>query len=881
MNSWELRQKFLLYFNACGHDVVPSASLIPAGDPTLLFTNAGMVPFKDVFLGVEKTDRKRAVSIQKCVRAGGKHNDLDRVGFTRRHHTFFEMMGNFSFGDYFKREAIEFAWKFLTREIGLSPDVLWVTVYKEDDEAERLWREVTGISQHRIVRLGEKDNVWQMGETGPCGPCSEILVDQGAGFSCGSPDCKVGCDCDRYLEIWNLVFMQYDRNSAGDLMPLPRPSIDTGMGLERLCAVVQGKDSNFETDLFMPLIRSVEGYARLPYGNGAGDLDYAYRVVADHLRSSVFLLHEGIAPSNEGRGHVLRRIIRRAILFGRELGLPYPVLPALAEQVALMMSRPYPELGTSLPRIQESLRMEEGRFHQTLESGLPILQEMIRTLEKKQEKVFPGEMLFLLHDTHGFPLDIAEDTARMRGILLDYKGYEEKMEEQRERGRSSWTGKKEDFPLPASRLSSPVEFRGYGKVSLQGSVVLLVRGQEELKEAREGEEIMVVLDKTVFYPEGGGQTGDVGDLIGPFGYIRVTGTRKPYPGWIVLTGEVRSGKIAVGETVDQHVDENARHSAERHHTATHLLHAALRTVLGDQVRQAGSLVSPEKLRFDFTYPHPVSHENLNAVEELVNRWILQDSEVDAREMEKSKALDMGALAFFDEKYGDRVRVVQVPGTSVELCGGTHVHHTGEIGSFLIVQETGVAAGIRRIEAVAGPLAYQRAVDWRQELKELRGLLEPGASSLSEKTLSLLKENAGLQKEIQTLRSRLFAIEEKHSKKEFLEQGGHKLAVVHLQMTDTREIRARMDAIKSGIDSGAVLLIGETEEKLTFLGWTSPDLGDVFPISLWVKTFATEVGGKGGGKPSWAEGGGLKPANVPSFVQNVKSRLEEAFTARFS
>ncbi|MDA8150402.1 MAG: alanine--tRNA ligase, partial [Nitrospiraceae bacterium] len=726
----------------------------------------------------------------------------------------------------------------------------------------------------------EKDNFWQMGDTGPCGPCSEILVDQGEEFSCGSPDCKVGCDCDRYLEIWNLVFMQYDRNADGVLSPLPRPSIDTGMGLERLSAVVQGKHSNFETDLFMPLIRTIQSHSRVPYEEGQGSLDHAYRVVADHLRSSVFLLHEGIAPSNEGRGHVLRRIIRRALLFGRELGLPHPILPVLAESVARMMEKPYPEIGTSLSRVQDVLRMEEGRFHQTLESGLPLVQEMLRTLEKKQEKVFPGEMLFLLHDTHGFPLDIVEDAARMQGILLDYKGFEEKMEEQRERGRSSWTGKKEEFPLSSDRLPRAVEFHGYEKSSLQGDVVLLLNGKNEVKEVHAGEDVLVVLDKTVFYPEGGGQVGDVGDLIGPFGYIRVRGAKKPYPGWIVLTGKVVSGKVAVGETVDQHVDEEARQGAERHHTATHLLHAALRTVLGDQVRQAGSLVSPDRLRFDFTYPQPVSPENLLAVEALVNGWIFRNAAVDAREMEKSKALDMGALAFFDEKYGDRVRVVQVPGISVELCGGTHVRSTGQIGSFLILQETGVAAGIRRIEAISGPLAYQKSVAWRQELKDIRGLLEAGTTPLEEKVRFILRENAVFQKEIQSLKARLFALEEKHSRKEFLEVEGHRLVVMHFVLDDPRELRVRMDAIKAGITSGAVLLIGESVDKLAFLGWTSPDLGETFPISSWVKTLAADVGGRGGGKPSWAEGGGPKPENVANFLQSAKNRLEEAFRSRF-
>lgn len=880
MNSWELRQKFLLYFNSQGHDVVPSSSLIPAGDPTLLFTNAGMVPFKDIFLGVEKNHRSRAVSIQKCVRAGGKHNDLDRVGFTRRHHTFFEMMGNFSFGDYFKQQAIFFAWEFLTKEIGLDPNVLWITVYRDDDEAAALWQSVAGVSPDRIVRLGEKDNFWQMGDTGPCGPCSEILVDQGPQFSCGSSECRVGCDCDRYLEIWNLVFMQFNRDSAGILTPLPRPSIDTGMGLERLAAVVQGAPSNFETDLFLPLIKAVQKSSKFVYENGNGLMDHAFRVVADHLRSSVFLLHEGVVPSNEGRGHVLRRIIRRSILFGGELGLPFPFLTDLAVSVTEMMKRPYPEIQNSLPRIQEALRQEESRFHQTLESALPILKEMLYELDQKREKIFPGEMLFLLHDTHGFPLDIVEDTARSHGISLDFKGFEEKMEEQRERGRASWVGKKDDFPLKPERLSDPIEFMGYGRTSLQGTVLLLLKGKEEVSEVHEGDKVTVILSPTVFYPEGGGQVGDVGELVGPFGYIKVENTKKPYPGWIALSGSVLSGTVRIGETVDQHVDKDSRHASERHHTGTHLLHAALRQILGDHVRQAGSLVSPDRLRFDFTYPHGLSADDLASVEELINQWIILNTKVDTSEMEKSQAMELGALAFFDEKYGDRVRVVQVPGTSVELCGGTHVHHTGELGAFYILQESGIASGVRRIEAVAGPLAYYRVLGWRRELESLREVLEPGSFSLAQKVGTILKENAMYQKEVQSLKARLFSLEEKSEKKEFLEVHGHKLIISHVVSDDPKDLRSRIDIIKEGIPSGAVLLIGETPEKLVLLGWCSSDIAEVFPISIWVKSMAMEIGGKGGGKPTWAEGGGLKPLSVAEFVQSGKDRMEEAFRSAF-
>lgn len=880
MTSWELRQRFLRYFASRGHEVVPSSSLIPAGDPTLLFTNAGMVPFKDIFLGIEKTSRKRAVSIQKCVRAGGKHNDLDRVGFTRRHHTFFEMMGNFSFGDYFKKEAISFAWEFLTVELGLDKNRLWITVFRDDDEAFELWQTVSGMPPERIVRLGEKDNFWQMGETGPCGPCSEILYDQGSQFSCGSEDCRVGCDCDRYLEIWNLVFMQFNRERDQTLTPLPKPSIDTGMGLERLAAVVQGVDSNFETDLFLPLIETIQQYVRIPYEKGAGPMDYAFRVVSDHMRSSVLLLHEGLVPSNEGRGYVLRRIIRRAVQFGRELGLPAPFTSTLADRVAEMMKGPYPELESSLMRIKTVLEQEERRFHKTLEEGLPILEGMLHEVENKKEKVLPGDMLFLLHDTHGFPLDVAEDIARSRSISLDFKGFEEKMEEQRERGRASWVGKAEEFPVKPDRLSEPVLFAGYDRTGIQGALLLLIKDEKEVKEANEGDQVIAVVSPTVFYPEGGGQVGDTGNMIGPFGYMRVEGSKKPYPGWIVLFGTVRSGRIRVGETMDQHVDEISRKATERHHTATHLLHAALRHTLGDHVRQAGSLVAPDRLRFDFTYPGPLSKEDLDSVEDLVNSWIVANFPVGVLEVEKQKALDMGALAFFDEKYGETVRVVQVPGTSTELCGGTHVHRTGDLGAFYLIQESGISAGVRRIEAVAGQLAYRKSAEWRKSLDTLRDILGSGPTDVIQKATLLTKENTQNLREIQALKTRLFVLEESASDQEAIEIKGHRLVVSHAMLDDPKDLRGRLDAIKNRVPSGAILLLGESREKAVLLGWASPDVAVRFPVSNWVKIIADELGGRGGGKPTWAEGGGPKPASFPALLESVRNRAGEAFRLSF-
>ncbi len=877
MTSWEIRQRYLHFFESRGHMVTPSSSLIPAGDPSLLFTNAGMVPFKDIFLGLETPRSHRAVSIQKCIRAGGKHNDLDRVGFTRRHHTFFEMMGNFSFGDYFKADAIAFAWEFLTKELAIDPDRLWITIYKEDDEAMALWSALPGVDPGRIVRLGEKDNFWQMGDTGPCGPCSEILVDQGSSFSCGSPDCMVGCDCDRYLEIWNLVFMQFNRSKDGVLTPLPRPSIDTGMGLERISAIMAGVSSNYETDLFLPLIQTISEKAKVRYEMGNGALDYAFRVMADHLRSGVFLLHEGIVPSNEGRGYVLRRILRRAIQFSLELELSAPVLPALAGRTVEMMHQPYPELSQSLTRIQEVLSHEEDRFRNTLTEGLPVLKSFINEVLSRNETILPGEMLFRLHDTHGFPVDVCEDVARHHGIHLDFKGFEEKMEEQRERGRQSWVGKKEDFPVPSSRLQNPVPFLGYDRDQTMGEVLLLIRDGKEVTEVHEGEAVSLIVSPTVFYGEGGGQVGDRGILRGPFGQIRVDGAKKPWPGWILLVGEVTSGVIRQGETIDQHIDPFCRRQTEIHHTATHLLHAALRQVLGEHVRQAGSLVTPERLRFDFSCPHPVSASDLLEVESLVNGWVRQDEPVQASEMEKSKAQELGALAFFDEKYGEMVRVVSVSGTSTEFCGGTHAARTGQIGSFLILQESGVAAGIRRIEAVAGSVAYDRTRLWRSSLEAVER--ELGGAKMEE-TLSRLQalknERDRLSREINSLKTRLYAQEDRNREAEWLRSAGKSFLFTTVPIDDQKDLRLRMDALKADLSSGAILLLGTLPDRIVLLGWASEDVGKLFPVSDLVKTFSGLLGGRGGGKPVWAEGGGPMPENLPHLVDQMREIAKNSF-----
>ncbi|MDA8060654.1 MAG: alanine--tRNA ligase [Nitrospiraceae bacterium] len=870
MTSWEIRQKYLHFFESRGHAVTPSSSLIPAGDPTLLFTNAGMVPFKDIFLGLESPRTPRAVSIQKCIRAGGKHNDLDRVGFTRRHHTFFEMMGNFSFGDYFKSDAIAFAWEFLTRELAIDPKRLWITIFRDDDEAMALWSALPGVDPSRIVRLGEKDNFWQMGDTGPCGPCSEILVDQGPAFSCGSPDCMVGCDCDRYLEIWNLVFMQFNRSRDGVLTPLPRPSIDTGMGLERISAIMAGVASNYETDLFLPLIDSISQKAKVPYEMGNGSLDYAFRVIADHLRSGVFLLHEGIVPSNEGRGYVLRRILRRAIQFSLELELPSPVLSDLAKQTVLMMHHPYPELENSLSRIQDVLSHEEDRFSRTLSEGLPVLKGYINEVISRNENILPGEMLFKLHDTHGFPIDVCEDVARHQGVHLDFKGFEEKMEEQRERGRQSWVGKKEDFPVPASRLSVPVSFLGYERDQVMGEAILLIRDGKEVTEVHEGESVSLVLTPTVFYGEGGGQVGDRGLLRGPFGQITVSSAKKPWPGWILLVGTVTSGTVRKGELLDQQVDLFSRRQTEIHHTATHLLHAALRQVLGEHVRQAGSLVTPERLRFDFSSPHPVSKVDLEEIGALVNEWIRRDQPVNASEMEKSKAQEVGALAFFDEKYGDIVRVVSVEGTSTEFCGGTHARSTGQIGTFLILQESGVAAGIRRIEAVCGSAAYDRILYWKSSLEAFEQEMGGVKSEEALSRLATLKtERDRLQREVAALKTKLFVSEDRQRDKEWVRVNGSSFLFTDVTIDDPKDLRLRMDALKSDVTSGAVLLLGVLPERVVLLGWASEDVAKKFPVSDLVKSFSARLGGRGGGKPIWAEGGGPMPENLESLLAEMR------------
>ncbi|MBN2720473.1 MAG: alanine--tRNA ligase, partial [Proteobacteria bacterium] len=705
MKGSQIREMFLKYFEDRGHRRVPSSPLIPRNDPTLFFTNAGMVPFKDVFLGREKRDYTRAASVQKCMRVSGKHNDLENVGRTPRHHTFFEMLGNFSFGDYFKREAIRYGWEFLTVSAGLDPKSLVVTVFREDDEAFDLWQEVAGLGPEKIFRLDEKDNFWSMGETGPCGPCSEILIDRGTDTGCQGPDCGPACDCGRFLELWNLVFMQYDRDAEGNLTPLPRPSIDTGMGLERLACVLQNQDSNYHTDLLFPFVQEASRMSGVPYGGSEKD-DVSLRVIADHVRAVAFLVSDGVLPSNEGRGYVLRRIMRRAARHGKLLGMDGPFLHRICPLVGDVLGDAFPELRKNMKKVEKVVHLEEDRFLRTLDQGLARLSHLMEEAGGKGLGVLSGEEAFRLYDTYGFPLDLTEDIAGEKGLKIDLEGFNREMKDQKDRARAAWTGSgAKDVPAVYRDLSNhigPVIFTGYDEEETAGARVagLIVDGDRV--ESREGEgDVDVILDRTPFYGESGGQVGDKGELLGDCFSLQVLDTIKPLPEFTVHRCRMVTGLVRVGDVCTARVDSLARAAVRRNHTTTHLLHAALREVLGEHVSQAGSLVEPERFRFDFNHFEAVSPEQIKRIEDIVNRHTLENLEVNTSLMSPDEAIKKGAMALFDEKYGDVVRVISIPDVSLELCGGTHVRRTGDIGLFKVTHEGGVAAGVRRIEGVTG------------------------------------------------------------------------------------------------------------------------------------------------------------------------------------
>ena len=872
MSANELRQSFLDYFSKYEHMVVPSAPLIPQADPTILFANAGMNQFKRVFLGEETRSYSRATSVQKCMRAGGKHNDLENVGYTRRHHTFFEMLGNFSFGDYFKEEAIQYGWEYLTKTIGLPAEELWVTVFQDDDEAFDLWEKKIGVPKSRIVRLGHKDNFWQMGDTGPCGPCSEIHIDQGAALGCGQPDCAVGCDCDRYLEIWNLVFMQFDRDEEGTLNPLPKPSIDTGMGLERLAAVVQKADSNYDSDLFLPLLLAIADRTKHTYGKDAVS-DRSLRVIADHLRAMSFMISDGILPSNEGRGYVLRRILRRASRHGRLLGTKEPFLHELTGAVVSHMEGSYPELREAAKVIVEAVEGEEERFIGTLDQGLPILNAMVSEAKKDIRGSLEGESVFKLYDTYGFPLDLIEEAAREQGLVTDLEGFQRALDAQRDRARKAGSFGVEGEKAIVTELIQqvgPTEFLGYHALESDSIVHAIVKQDQLVEEGLEGEDIEVVLNASPFYPEGGGQVGDQGILVGPDGRIQVRETTKVGGTLFLHKGKVITGRIRKGEKVAASVNAITRMDAARNHTATHLMHAALREILGPHVKQYGSLVGPNRLRFDFSHFKPLGPRDIEEIELLVNEQVRANTAVHTNEMNIQDATQAGALAFFGDKYGEHVRVVGIGEFSKELCGGTHCHATGEIGTFRIISEGGVAAGVRRIEALTGVGALEHSKKVESEVREMAELLKTSPSDVLAKTRKLVTQLKDKERELEQLKLKMMDQGAGNDDADVRDIKGVKVHVQRAEGLSMQELRLFSDKVRNKVPEGVIALGSAVDDKVSLLVIVSKDLSKKIKAGDLIKEMATEVDGSGGGRPDMAQAGGKNPAGLGKALEKVFS-----------
>ena len=871
MTSREIRETFLRFFAEMGHTRMPSSSLVPAGDPTLLFTNAGMVQFKRVFLGEEARPYTRAASSQKCVRAGGKHNDLENVGFTARHHTFFEMLGNFSFGDYFKEGAIEMAWDLLTRHYQLPAERLWATVFHEDEEAARLWERIAGLPPERIVGLGEKDNFWAMGDTGPCGPCSEILMDQGEAMACG-PECGIGkCECDRYLEIWNLVFMQFNRTADGVLHPLPKPSIDTGMGLERLSAVVQGVKSNFDCDLLRPVISRIEELAGVGYGGPNELQNVAFRVIADHSRATTFLITDGVLPSNEGRGYVLRRIMRRAIRFGRLLNLKSPFLHRVGEKVAELMGEVYPELKSAQALLAQVVAHEEERFADTLDHGLKLLGEELDYLKAHSLKILPGEVAFKLYDTYGFPLDLVQDALREEGLVLDLEGFEEHMRAQREASRQAWRGGLgEEVPPVYQELAQwpPTHFLGYEALEADSGILALITHEGHGEQAAAGEEVEVVTASTPFYGEAGGQVGDTGVITGDGWRIRVSNTQRLPNDLVVHQGKVEEGVVKVNDPAHLTVDVARRRRIARHHTATHILQAMLRRHLGEHVKQSGSLVSPERLRFDFTHFKAISPEELEQIELDLNAAVADNLPVQTDRMSVTQALAAGATALFEEKYGDEVRVVSIPELSRELCGGTHVERTGDLGLCRFTSEASVAAGIRRVEAVCGPEAVRLTQEQLRELDQAASLLKGGRADLLTRLEKFLKRQKDLEKEVEALKSRLASAQAKDLTAEVRRIDGIPVLATEVQAPDPKSLREFAVKFLGRLKSGVVVLGSAAGDKAMLIAMVSKDLTSRFPAGEIIKEIAPIVGGSGGGKPDLAQAGGPAKDKIPAALEQA-------------
>lgn len=864
MKSAEIREAFLSYFADQGHTTVPSSSLVPGNDPTLLFTNAGMVQFKDVFLGAEKRPYSRAASSQRCVRAGGKHNDLENVGYTARHHTFFEMLGNFSFGDYFKRDAIRFAWEFLTEVLQLPPERLWVTVHISDDEAADIWLKELGVSAERFSRLDE-DNFWQMGDTGPCGPSSEIFYDHGADVPGGPPGSE-NDDLDRYIEIWNLVFMQFERSADGTMEPLPKPSIDTGMGLERIAAVMQGVHSNYEIDLFQALLKAAATVT------GCDDLENkSLRVIADHIRSCSFLIVDGVLPSNEGRGYVLRRIIRRAIRHGHKLGQNQAFFHKLVAALVVEMGDAYPELAKAQAQVEKVLLAEEQQFAKTLDNGMAVLNEALGQL---QSEVIPGDVIFTLYDTYGFPVDLTNDIARERGLTLDMAGYEVAMEEQRQRARSAGSFKV-DYTHQL-HLDGETVFTGYEGTEGQGTVVALLKSGEQVDTLAAGDEGVVVLDQTPFYAESGGQAGDSGYLNAAGMEFEVRDCQKQGAHCLHI-GTLLSGEVSVGQSLDARVDSRVRTATALNHSATHLLHAALREILGDHVSQKGSLVDSKRLRFDFSHFEAVKPEELKAIEQRVNDEIRRNTPVQTDVCDMDSAREKGAMALFDEKYGDVVRVLTMgEGFSVELCGGTHVSRTGDIGLLKITSEAGIASGVRRIEAVTGAQALAYLDGLQSQIDEVAGLLKTNAENVAQKAASLWSELKELEKQNAQLKGKLASSAGSDLASQAEEVDGIKVLVANLEGADPKSLRDTVDQLKNKLGSAVVLLAASGGDKVALVSGVTQDVTGRIKAGELMQFVAAQVGGKGGGRPDMAQGGGTDLAALPGALvaatQWVKEQL---------
>lgn len=875
MTGTEIRARFLQYFADRGHTVVPSSGIIPKNDPTLMFTNAGMNQFKDCFLGLEDRGYNRAASSQKCVRAGGKHNDLENVGRTARHHTFFEMLGNFSFGDYFKKEAIAYAWAFLTKDLQLDKNRLYVTVYTDDDEAADIWHNQEGIPLERIFRFGEKDNFWSMGDTGPCGPCTEIFYDQGAAVGCGRPECTVGCDCDRYIEIWNNVFMQFNRSSDGTLTPLPKPSVDTGMGLERVSAVMQGVSSNYDIDILQGIIRHIERLSGKRYGADGKD-DVSMRVIADHARAVTFLICDGALPSNEGRGYVLRRIMRRAARHAKMLGVAGPMLYHMVDAVRENMGDAYPELQEREEYIKKVVLGEEQRFAETLDRGLAILNDEVAALRSAKKNIIPGDVLFKLYDTYGFPIDLTADIVESEGFTIDEAGFEICMERQRTQAREHWKGSGEEGIAQVYKElhNSGVRglFVGYDEMSIYAPVLAIIRDGVSVESAAAGDSIALITERTPFYGDSGGQKGDCGTLSTGNGLLDVAHASRPFVDMVVHHGVVREGIIKVGDAADLKVSRAERDATCRNHTATHLLQRALRQVLGDHVKQAGSLVSLDRLRFDFTHFSAVTDEELRQVETIVNQFVMLNDQVVTREMDVAEAIEAGATALFDEKYGDSVRVVKVGEVSMELCGGTHVRAAGDIGLFKIVSEAGIAAGVRRIEALTGFGALDFVRQMEDEQRVIATLLKAEAGSSCDRLEKLLTRQRELQREIESLQGKLNVAASGDLLSQLVEVNGVRLLAVQVQVEDIKALRDLSDTLKDRIGEGIVALGAEIGGKANLLVAVTRNLSGSIKAGDIIKQIAPLVGGSGGGKPELAQAGGSLPDKLAEALATVATIL---------